>query len=113
MCYGFVDYLSSHHAALAIQTYHGYETEGKRLRVAYASSGGRRYAPGQRPSPVDLNSVLSDANDNIIGWELIVSNLPDMMETEIMVSVFDMRQYVLAPIFSFWKCFVGEIFTTE
>ncbi|KAK4474193.1 hypothetical protein MN116_003491 [Schistosoma mekongi] len=38
LCYGFVDFVNPQHAALAIQTYHGYETEQKRLRVAYASS---------------------------------------------------------------------------
>ncbi|VDP80073.1 unnamed protein product [Echinostoma caproni] len=46
LCYGFVDFVNPQHAALAIQTYHGYETEQKRLRVAYASSGGRRITPG-------------------------------------------------------------------
>ncbi|VDD76155.1 unnamed protein product [Mesocestoides corti] len=84
LCYGFVDYICSQHAALAIQTYHGYETEGKRLRVAYASSGGRRFLPGQR-TPVDLSGLPSDVSDNIIGWELIVSCLPpDIAESEIM-----------------------------
>ncbi|CAH8458581.1 unnamed protein product [Schistosoma bovis] len=82
LCYGFVDFVNPQHAALAIQTYHGYETEQKRLRVAYASSGGRRFTPGHRLQtfsngtnfPGSLNSEVT--NENIIGWEIIVTGIP-------------------------------------
>ncbi|CAH8298197.1 unnamed protein product [Schistosoma turkestanicum] len=82
LCYGFVDFVNPQHAALAIQTYHGYETEQKRLRVAYASSGGRRFTPGHRLQtfssgasfPGSVNPEVT--NENIIGWEIIVTGIP-------------------------------------
>ncbi|VDM33290.1 unnamed protein product [Hydatigera taeniaeformis] len=71
LCYGFVDYINPHHAQLAISTYHGFETEGKRLRVAFACSGGRKYGSARS------NDVSPDSNnENIIGWELYVFGLP-------------------------------------
>ncbi|CAH8459266.1 unnamed protein product [Schistosoma rodhaini] len=82
LCYGFVDFVNPQHAALAIQTYHGYETEQKRLRVAYASSGGRRFTPGHRlqtfSNGTNFSGSLSSevTNENIIGWEIIVTGIP-------------------------------------
>ncbi|KAA0189325.1 L serine dehydratase:l threonine deaminase [Fasciolopsis buskii] len=91
LCYGFVDFVNPQHAALAIQTYHGYETEQKRLRVAYASSGGRRIAPGTRlfgvyfspghrvasfPGSVPNGLGSEITNENIIGWEVFVVGIP-------------------------------------
>ncbi|KAH8852032.1 Serine dehydratase-like [Schistosoma japonicum] len=82
LCYGFVDFVNPQHAALAIQTYHGYETEQKRLRVAYASSGGRRFAPGHRLQTFSSGNTFSNStnsevtNENIIGWEIIVTGIP-------------------------------------
>ncbi|KAL7060927.1 hypothetical protein AAHC03_010128 [Spirometra sp. Aus1] len=87
LCYGFVDYISPQHAALAIQTYHGYETESKRLRVAYASSGGRRYLSGQRTPSGDIGSVncVNEPSENVLGWEICVAGLPsEVSESDIM-----------------------------
>ncbi|VDL94731.1 unnamed protein product [Schistocephalus solidus] len=87
LCYGFVDYISPQHAALAIQTYHGYETESKRLRVAYASSGGRRYLSGQRTPSGDVGSVscVNEPSENVLGWEICVAGLPsEVSESDIM-----------------------------
>lgn len=86
-----MDFVNPQHAALAIQTYHGYETEQKRLRVAYASSGGRRIAPGTRlfgvyfspghrvasfPGSVPNGLGSEITNENIIGWEVFVVGIP-------------------------------------
>ncbi|KAF5394515.1 Serine dehydratase [Paragonimus heterotremus] len=82
LCYGFVDFVNPQHAALAIQTYHGYETEQKRLRVAYASSGGRRFTPGHRMPTLSNGSNNSAClgsevtNENVIGWEVFVVGIP-------------------------------------
>ncbi|VEL14896.1 unnamed protein product, partial [Protopolystoma xenopodis] len=63
--YAFI-YFAEH--CIAIQTYHGYETEQKRLRVAYASSGGRRGTnanPNHPSLPLDSaqrQSFLSQAS---------------------------------------------------
>ncbi|GAA52697.1 serine dehydratase-like, partial [Clonorchis sinensis] len=82
LCYGFVDFVNPQHAALAIQMYHGYETEQKRLRVAYASSGGRRFTPSHRlPSvanTVGAAGCLTNevTNENVIGWEVFVVGIP-------------------------------------
>ncbi|TGZ73053.1 hypothetical protein CRM22_001736 [Opisthorchis felineus] len=82
LCYGFVDFVNPQHAALAIQMYHGYETEQKRLRVAYASSGGRRFTPSHRlPSvanAVGAAGCLTNevTNENVIGWEVFVVGIP-------------------------------------
>ncbi|CAH8491393.1 unnamed protein product [Heterobilharzia americana] len=82
LCYGFVDFVNPQHASLAIQTYHGYETEQKRLRVAYASSGGRRFTPGHRLQTISNGTYIPDSmpaevtNENIIGWEIIVAGIP-------------------------------------
>ncbi|CAH8561352.1 unnamed protein product [Dicrocoelium dendriticum] len=81
LCYGFVDFVNPQHAALAIQTYHGYETEQKRLRVAYASSGGRRFTPNHRLPALNIGNMSgclgSDVtNENIIGWEVFVVGIP-------------------------------------
>ncbi|CAL8078277.1 unnamed protein product [Calicophoron daubneyi] len=79
LCYGFVDFISPQHAALAIQTYHGYETEQKRLRVAYASSGGRRFTAAHRIPPFGPNVVGGNTevtNENIIGWEVFAIGIP-------------------------------------
>ncbi|KAL5969036.1 L-serine dehydratase/L-threonine deaminase [Taenia solium] len=90
LCYGFVDYMNPQHAQLAISTYHGFETEGKRLRVAFACSGGRKYASGRS------NDVSPDSNnENIIGWELYVFGLPiDVNEAEL-VGIFSVFGSVL------------------
>ncbi|KAL3316316.1 hypothetical protein Ciccas_005042 [Cichlidogyrus casuarinus] len=61
LCYGFVDYVFPHHAALAIQKFHGYETDHKRLRVAYASSGGKKLPPFH--------------GEPTAAWELVISGL--------------------------------------
>nr|CAH8828189.1 unnamed protein product [Trichobilharzia regenti] len=82
LCYGFVDYVNPQHAALAIQTYHGYECDRKRLRVAYASSGGRRIIPGNRPqkfsnvNDISGNPNVEVTNENILGWEVLVTGTP-------------------------------------
>ncbi|TPP58473.1 L serine dehydratase:l threonine deaminase [Fasciola gigantica] len=102
LCYGFVDFVNPQHAALAIQTYHGYETEQKRLRVAYASSGGRRITPGicqavhSFPTGHRVASFPGSAsnglgsevtNENIIGWEVFVVGIPlEWTEPDLLVS---------------------------
>ncbi|VDO01566.1 unnamed protein product [Rodentolepis nana] len=69
LCYGFVDYIEPENAQKAINTFHGYEIEGKRLRVAYACSGGRRSAANNR------NNNKSPS-ENIIGWEFYIFGVP-------------------------------------
>uniref|UniRef100_A0A915EXU3 L-serine ammonia-lyase n=1 Tax=Echinococcus canadensis TaxID=519352 RepID=A0A915EXU3_9CEST len=83
LCYGFVDYMNPQHAQLAISTYHGFETEGKRLRVAFACSGGRKYASGRS------NDVSPESNiENIIGWELYVFGFPIEISEAELVNLF-------------------------
>lgn len=57
-------------AQKAINTFHGYEIEGKRLRVAYACSGGRRGAANSN------RNGNKSPNENIIGWEFYIFGVP-------------------------------------
>ncbi|VDL23205.1 unnamed protein product [Hymenolepis diminuta] len=70
LCYGFVDYMDPENAQKAINTFHGYEIEGKRLRVAYACSGGRRGAANSN------RNGNKSPNENIIGWEFYIFGVP-------------------------------------
>lgn len=95
--------MNPQHAQLAISTYHGFETEGKRLRVAFACSGGRKYTSGRS------NDVSPDSNnENIIGWELYVFGLPiDVNEAELVVGFLFLnarRFAIVGYFFCFRKC---------
>lgn len=94
--------MNPQHAQLAISTYHGFETEGKRLRVAFACSGGRKYASGRS------NDVSPESNnENIIGWELYVFGFPvDVGEADLVVgfSILNARIFVVESFFPFRKC---------
>ena len=59
------------HAQMAISSYHGYETEGKRLRVAFACSGSRKYSAGRSNNDSPERNI-----ENVIGWEIYVFGVP-------------------------------------
>ncbi|VDQ04304.1 unnamed protein product [Trichobilharzia regenti] len=104
LCYGFVDYVNPQHAALAIQTYHGYECDRKRLRVAYASSGNR---PQKFSNVNDIsgNPNVEVTNENILGWEVLVTGTPiEWNEQDLLVSYPYRSTKISAFVFQLWSC---------
>lgn len=70
-------------AQLAITLYHGYETDGKKLRVAYACSGGRK-----GPAARNGNRSPCLSNDNIIAWEVYIFGVPiEVTESDMLVGL--------------------------
>lgn len=76
-------------AQKAINTFHGFEIEGKRLRVAYACSGSRKNGVNSSNISNDTRNGNRSPNENVIGWECYIFGVPlNTSDQDILVSYF-------------------------